>query len=121
MTGTDRISIRGIRGTGYHGLLPQERRDGQDFVVDVELRLDLAPAGSSDQLAQTVDYADIAAGTLALIEGEPCDLIETLADRIASSALGHQLVDEVSVTVHKPQAPVGVPVRDVSVTVVRRR
>ena len=119
MTGSDRVRIDGIRGTGHHGVLAEERRDGQVFVVDVELRLDLTRAQASDDLADTVDYATIAADTLALIEGEPCDLIETLAGRIASAALGHRSVDEVVVTVHKPQAPVGVPFTDVSVTVVR--
>ena len=120
MSALDRINIRGIRGTGYHGVLPEERRDGQEFVIDVELRLDLRRAGSTDLLAATVDYSEIASATVALVEGEPCDLIETLAHRVASAALRHRLVDEVSVTVHKPSAPVGVPVSDVSVTVVRR-
>jgi dihydroneopterin aldolase len=120
MSSADRINVRGIRGNGFHGVLPHERREGQVFVVDVELCLDLAPAATTDQLDLTVDYSAIAEATLALIEGEPCDLIETLAERVAAAALSHGQVEEVRVTVHKPQAPVGVPVGDVSVTVVRR-
>jgi dihydroneopterin aldolase len=119
VTALDRITIAGISGTGYHGVLPEERRDGQIFVVDLELVADLAPAAASDDLSDTVDYSGLAAETLALIEGEPCDLIETLAERIATAALGHSRVEEARVTVHKPRAPVGVPFTDVSVTVVR--
>ena len=77
-------------GYGFHGVLPQERREGQEFVVDVELCLDLVPAAATDQLDQTVDYSAIAVATLALIEGEPFDLIETLAERVAAAALSHE-------------------------------
>ena len=120
MTG-DRISLRGIRARGRHGVLPEERRDGQVFVVDVELDVDLAPAATTDDLALTVDYATVASWVVAAITGEPCDLIETLAERIAVRILADLRVDRVAVTVHKPQAPVGVPFDDVAVTVVRER
>jgi dihydroneopterin aldolase/2-amino-4-hydroxy-6-hydroxymethyldihydropteridine diphosphokinase len=119
---SDRISLRGIRARGHHGVLASERRDGQDFVVDVEMDLDLAPAGASDDLADTVNYADVAAAVVGLVEGQPVDLIEALAERIASSVLGaHPLVEAVEVTVHKPQAPVGHPFDDVAVTISRAR
>ena len=117
----DRIVLSGVLGRGHHGVLEHERRDGQDFVVDVRLAVDLAPAGASDELADTVNYAEIGAAVLARIEGEPFDLIEALAEVIATDALTHAGVDEVVVTVHKPQAPVGVPFGDVTVTVTRRR
>ena len=117
----DRIRLAGVRGRGHHGVFEHERREGQEFVVDVELAADLAPAGASDDLADTVNYGEIGAEVLARIEGEPFDLIERLADVIASDALRHSEVDEVTVTVHKPQAPVGVPFADVTVTVVRHR
>ena len=117
----DRIRLTGVRGRGYHGVFDHERRDGQDFVVDVELAVDLGPAGSSDDLADTVNYGEIGAAALSRIEGGPFDLIERLAELIASDALSHTAVDEVTVTVHKPQAPVGVPFADVTVSVTRRR
>ena len=117
----DRIRLAGVRGRGFHGVFEHERREGQEFVVDVELAADLTPAGASDDLADTVNYGEIGAEVLARIEGEPFDLIERLADVIASDVLRHNEVDEVTVTVHKPQAPVGVPFADVTVTVVRRR
>ena len=120
MTASDRIHVLGIRGTGFHGVLPEERQYGQEFSIDIELRLDLRAAGSTDELSETVDYSALAAATLALIEGEPCSLIETLAERVADMALSHDLVDEVCVTVHKPNAPVGVQFSDVAVTVVRQ-
>lgn len=118
----DLIRLAGVRGRGFHGVFEHERRDGQEFVVDVELEADLSWAGASDALADTVNYGEIGALALAHIEGQPLDLIEALAERIAADVLGqHRLVDEVRVTVHKPQAPVGVPFGDVTVTVMRRR
>lgn len=117
----DRITLRGVRGRGFHGVFEHERRDGQDFVVDVELVLDLSAAGRSDDLGDTVNYGEIGAAALARIQGDPYDLIEALADAIARDALDHVAVDEVTVTVHKPQAPVGVPFEDVEVSVTRRR
>ncbi len=118
---TDRITISGIRARGFHGVFGHERRDGQDFVVDVVLEVDLRRAGRSDDLADTVSYADVAAAVVARIEGEPRDLIERLAADIAADALGDPRVESVEVTVHKPDAPVGVAFGDVSVTVRRRR
>ena len=88
-----------MRGRGFHGVFDHERREGQEFVVDVELAVDLAPAGASDDLADTVNYGEIGAAALARIEGEPLDLIERLAELIAQDALTHTEVDEVTVTV----------------------
>ena len=117
----DRIRLSGVRGRGFHGVFDHERREGQEFVVDVELAVDLSAAGATDDLADTVDYGRIGAAALARIEGEPHDLIERLAELVALDALAHPAVDEVVVTVHKPQAPVGVPFGDVTVSVTRRR
>lgn len=118
---SDRITLTGVRGIGHHGVFAHERRDGQPFVVDVEIEADLAGAAGSDDVADTVNYGEIGAAVLARIEGEPVDLIETLAARIAGDVLGHRLVDVATVTVHKPQAPVGVEFGDVSVSVTRGR
>lgn len=115
----DRIRIDGLRVRGHHGVLPAERRDGQDFLVDVVLHLDLGPAGSSDDLARTVDYGELAERLAAVVAGEPVDLLETLATRLADVCLQPPLVRTAQVTVHKPQAPIRVPFGDVSVTVVR--
>ncbi len=120
-TARDRITLSGVRGRGFHGVFEHERREGQEFVVDVELAVDLGPAGRSDDLADTVNYGEVGAAVLARIEGEPHDLVERLAELVADDALAHDAVDEVVVTVHKPQAPVGVPFGDVSVRLVRRR
>jgi dihydroneopterin aldolase/2-amino-4-hydroxy-6-hydroxymethyldihydropteridine diphosphokinase len=117
----DRIRLSGVRGRGYHGVFEHERREGQEFVVDIELALDLGPAGASDDLGDTVNYGEIGAAALARIEGEPHDLIERLAELVAQDALTHPSVDQVTVTVHKPQAPVGVPFGDVTVSVTRQR
>jgi dihydroneopterin aldolase / 2-amino-4-hydroxy-6-hydroxymethyldihydropteridine diphosphokinase len=118
---TDHIVLRGISARGFHGVLDVEEADGQDFVVDVVLEVDLRRAGRSDLLAHTVNYAEVAADIVALITGPSLDLIETLADRIAGAALRRPLVQAVEVTVHKPQAPVGVLFDDVQVVVERSR
>lgn len=117
----DRISLLGVRAFGHHGVLAQEKREGQEFVVDVVLHLDLAPAGTSDDLARTVNYAEVGADVVARIEGPSLDLIESLAEQIAGDALARPGVHTVEVTVHKPSAPVGVPFGDVTVAVERRR
>ena len=120
MTG-DRIAVRGIQAHGYHGVYAEERATGQPFVVDVVLHLDLAPAAASDDVADTVHYGELAQQVVAAIEGEPVDLVETLAQRVADLALANPRVEQVEVTVHKPEAPVGVPFDDVAVTLVRGR
>ena len=118
---TDRISLRGLRGHGRHGVYPEERASGQLFVVDAVLLLDVRHAATSDDLADTVDYGALAATLLAIVEGEPVNLIETLAERLAAACLDDPRVHAAEVTVHKPAAPVSVALDDVSVTVVRTR
>lgn len=117
----DRISLLGVRARGHHGVLPEEKHDGQEFVVDVVLHLDLEPAGSTDDLDLTVNYAEVGAEVVARIEGPSLDLIESLAEQVAVDALARPAVHTVEVTVHKPSAPVGVPFTDVAVTIVRSR
>lgn len=118
---TDHIVLQGVTARGFHGVLEAEKADGQDFVVDVTLEVDLRRAGRSDLLGHTVSYAEVAADIVALVTGPSLDLIEALADQIAAAALRRPLVQAVQVTVHKPQAPVGVPFGDVQVVVERRR
>ena len=118
----DRISLVGLRAFGRHGVLDHERRDGQEFVVDAVLWLDTRPAAAADDLALTVDYGAVAARLAAIVSGDPVALIETLAGRLAAACLSAgQAVREVEITVHKPQAPVPVPFRDVTVTIRRGR
>ncbi|MGN8553081.1 UNVERIFIED_CONTAM: dihydroneopterin aldolase [Microbacterium sp. SLM126] len=117
----DEITLTGLRVFGRHGVYDEERRDGQDFVVDVTLRLDTRPATASDDVADTVHYGEMAEQIAAIVGGEPVDLLETLAARIADHLLGYELVDGVRVTVHKPQAPIALSFADVSVTIERGR
>ncbi len=117
----DLIRLTGVRAFGHHGVLEHERRDGQDFVVDVVLSVDLRGAGETDELSRTVNYAEVAADVVDVVTGPPRDLIETVAEEIAARTLARPLVEAVEVTVHKPQAPVGVPFADVEVVVRRRR
>jgi len=118
---SDHIRVEGVRAFGFHGVLPEERRDGQTFVVDIDVELDLSSAAESDALEATVDYSGLAARAVQLVESDPVDLIETVAGRIADMVLADPRVDAVSVTVHKPEAPVGVPFSDVSVQLRRSR
>jgi 7,8-dihydroneopterin aldolase/epimerase/oxygenase len=117
----DRISVRGLRAFGHHGVLDHERAIGQEFVIDAVLGVDTAPAAATDDLALTVDYGALAGRLAAIVSGPPVALIETLAERLAAACLDDQRVREVEVTVHKPHAPVPVPVADITVTVRRTR
>lgn len=117
----DEITLTGLRVFGRHGVYDEERRVGQEFVIDVTLRLDTRPAAASDDVADTVHYGDMAEQIAEIVGGEPVDLLETLAARIAERVLANELVDAVRVTVHKPQAPIPLTFADVSVTIERER
>ncbi|MCA1823078.1 MAG: dihydroneopterin aldolase [Mycobacteriales bacterium] len=121
MSDTDRIVLRGVEAWGRHGVLPAERADGQRFVVDADLTVDLAPAAASDNLADTVDYATLTERIVSILEGEPVALLETLAQRIADECLADARVREATVTVHKPDAPLAVATADVAVSITRSR
>lgn len=116
---TDTIEVRGIRGYGHHGVLASERSDGQEFSVDIVIGLSTRAAAASDDLAETVNYADVAERVHAHITGEPCALIETLAEHIASDVLATSAAEWVEVAVHKPSAPIPVPFDDVVVRIRR--
>jgi len=118
---SDRITLTGLAAVGYHGVFDHERRDGQQFIVDVVVELDIRAAATSDDVAHTVNYADVAARVEGHITGEPVNLIETLAERIAQDVLGVYLVTAVEVTVHKPSAPIPSTFSDVAVTIRRAR
>jgi dihydroneopterin aldolase len=118
---SDRIVLRGLRGFGHHGVYAEERASGQTFVVDVTLWLDTSAAAASDDVVDTVHYGELAQRVVALVAGEPVNLLESLAQRVADLCLEPSIVHSVEVTVHKPEAPVGVPFDDVAVTVVRGR
>lgn len=115
----DSIRITGIEVFGYHGVLPEEKAAGQLFVVDLTLHLDLSRAGTTDDLLNTVDYGVLAMKTHDLVSQERFDLVETVADRVAAMVLEDERVASVEVEVHKPEAPLSVPFRDVVVTVQR--
>lgn len=121
MNHLDEITVTGIRATGFHGVYDFERRDGQEFVADLTLYLQLDKAAASDDVANTVHYGELAEEVVAIIEGEPVNLIETLATRIADAVLARELVKVVRVSIHKPQAPIQVPFGDVVVTVTRAK
>lgn len=115
----DAITITGIRAFGRHGVFESERRDGQEFIVDLRLELDLSRPGSSDHLEDTVDYGAIAMRTRAIIEGDPFNLIERLASEIAERLKSEFALSAIEVMVHKPNAPIPVDFTDVSVTIRR--
>ena len=121
MNGGDRILLTGVRAFGRHGVLPEERASGQEFVVDVELTLDLRVAAATDRVEATVHYGVLAERIVAAVEDESVQLIETLAQRIADVVLAHPLVEHTVVVVHKPAAPITVPFGDVAVRIERDR
>ncbi|GAA4514911.1 hypothetical protein GCM10023159_24200 [Brevibacterium yomogidense] len=115
--GSDAIRLTGLTVRGHHGVFDFEKRDGQDFVVDVVLGGDLSRPAASDDLADTIDYGTLADDLAAIIGGEPFDLIEALAGALADRCL--ESCADVEVTVHKPQAPIAHAFTDVAVTLRR--
>lgn len=115
----DRIELRGLRARGYHGVLAAERELGQEFNADIVLHLDTRAAAAGDDLTATVNYAEVATDVIALLTGEPVDLLETLAQRIATAALAYPGVRRVEVALHKPHAPITVPFDDVVLRLTR--
>jgi 7,8-dihydroneopterin aldolase/epimerase/oxygenase len=119
---TDRITLSGLRVFGHHGVFDHERRDGQEFLVDLVVWLDLGPAAASDALADTADYGALAGIAVDVVAGPPCDLIEAVAGRVADRVLAADpRLTSVEVTVHKPSAPIPHAFADVAVTVRRGR
>lgn len=116
---SDEIALTGLTVFGRHGVYDHERRDGQEFVVDVVMRLDMRRAAETDDVADTVHYGELASKVAAVIGGRPVALIETLATRIADAVLAEPLIDSVRVTVHKPHAPIALQFDDVAVTIER--
>jgi dihydroneopterin aldolase len=112
--------VTGVKAFGYHGVLPHEATEGQEFIVDLLITLDLRAVSLSDDLQETINYADLAQIAHDNIVGERVQLIERLAGRIAEEiSSAYSQITSVSVTVHKPHAPVTVDFEDISVTITR--
>ncbi|BBH65111.1 7,8-dihydroneopterin aldolase [Actinoplanes sp. OR16] len=118
---TGQITLTGLRARGNHGVFDFEREQGQDFVVDVRLDLDLGPAARSDDVTDTVHYGELAGSLVEVITGEPVNLLERLAERLLDVCLADERVSAAEVTVHKPQAPIPHEFADVAVTLRRSR
>jgi dihydropteroate synthase len=118
---SDRITLTGLEVFAHHGYFAFEREQGQRFVIDAEVDVDLRAAAAGDELAQTVNYAELAGAILEAAANDPVDLIETLAERVARVALGFAAVQRARITVHKPDAPIDATFGDVSVTIERGR
>lgn len=117
----DRIELRGLTVRGNHGVFDHERRDGQDFVVDITVWIDLADAAASDQLSDTYDYGVLAQRAADVVGGQARNLIETVSAEIADDVMADQRVHAVEVVVHKPQAPIPLSFADVAVVARRSR
>ncbi len=117
---TDTIRIEGIEFYGYHGDLPEERELGQRYCVDVDLSFDCAPAGLSDRIEETIDYAAVAKRIHEIGSTEQFHLLEALAERIAEMILKEFTPDRVQVHVTKPNPPIPLSIRSVGVTINRK-
>ncbi|OBK20944.1 dihydroneopterin aldolase [Mycobacterium asiaticum] len=117
----DRIELRGLKVRGHHGVFDHERADGQDFVVDITVWIDLAQAAASDELADTYDYGELAQLAADIVGGTPRNLIETVGANIADQVITDPRVHAVEVTVHKPHAPIPHGFDDVAVVTRRSR
>lgn len=118
---TDRIVLTGLRVRGHHGVFEHEKRDGQEFLVDVTVWIDLDTAASTDDLDDTFDYGALATRAAEIVGGPPRDLIETVATELAANVMTDARVHAVEVTIHKPSAPIPLNFADVAVTIRRSR
>lgn len=118
---TDAIEVRGLRVFAYHGVLPQEREDGQPFVVDVLLETDTRIAARTDDLSDAIDYAALVRRVAELVQSTRFDLLEALAARVADDLLTISGVSCAHVRIHKPEVELDEHVEEVAVTVVRAR
>lgn len=117
----DRITISRLAVDAHHGVYAEERRAGQRFFIDAELAVDCRDAARGDDLTRTVNYGEVMHAIYTAVANNPVDLIETVAERVATVCLEFPGVQAVTATVHKPSAPVGLPFEDVAVTVARSR
>jgi 7,8-dihydroneopterin aldolase/epimerase/oxygenase len=118
----DRMVLKRMVFYGYHGVYPEENKLGQKFYVDLDLRLDLSKAARSDDVEDTVNYAEIHAMVKRVVEGQPVKLIEALAEKIASAVLGtYTIINEATVSVTKPNPPFDITFDGVTVELRRRR
>lgn len=119
--GGDRIEIRGLQVDAVHGVLAEERTAPQPFEVDLDLYLDLAPAGTADHLEETADYAAAVTAAATVLAGAPRALLETLAEDIALAVLADPAIRTVTVAVRKLRPPVPEPLGSAGVRVTRSR
>ncbi|WP_396667424.1 dihydroneopterin aldolase [Microbacterium sp. R86528] len=117
----DEIALTGLTVFGYHGVYDSERREGQNFIVDLTMYVDTRAAAASDDVRDTVHYGEIAQRVADIVAGEPVNLLEALAERIAVSLLTIERIGRVRVTLHKPNAPIALSFDDVSVSIERAK
>lgn len=118
----DKMVLRRMEYYGYHGVFAEERKLGQRFYIDLELELDLQEAGISDDLTKTVNYAEIHELVKQIVEQKSFNLIEALAEHIASSVLDtYTSVDALTVKVTKPHPPFDIHFEGVTVEIHRSR
>jgi dihydroneopterin aldolase len=117
---SDKLNLTGIRGFGYHGVFESERKNGQEFVVDVEIETKFK--NLNDDLTKTIDYSKLVDLVSTEITSNPVNLIETLAERIAEKIMNFdKKIKALTITVHKPAAPVSANLSDISVTISKTR
>lgn len=117
----DRITLTGLKVRGHHGVFDHEKRDGQDFLVDITVWLDLSDAAADDDLNKTLHYGEMAQRAADIVAGPPRDLIESVAAEIADDIMADSRAYATEVTIHKPQAPIPLNFGDVAVTIRRSR
>ncbi len=117
----DKIIIKGLRVYAYHGVKPEEQEKGQPFELDVTLSVDLSAAGATDDLERTVNYSKVTRRVIAVMQSEKNALIERAATRVAETILAEFPVEEVTVLLKKPRAPVAADFDYMAVEITRRR
>ncbi|KAK8561555.1 hypothetical protein V6N13_149274 [Hibiscus sabdariffa] len=116
----DKLILKGLKFHGFHGVYPEEKKLGQKFLVDIDAWMDLKNAGESDLLSDSVDYIEIYSMVKEVVEGQPRDLIESVAESIASGTLAkYPQISAVRVQIGKPQVAVPGPLDYLGVEIIR--
>jgi dihydroneopterin aldolase len=119
-TPADRIELRGLRITGTHGVLPEERDRAQPFEIDIDIEMDLSAAAVSDELHHTADYGVVIDAVATVVQGQHCDLMEHLAGRLLEAVRVHAPgASAVSVSIRKLRPPVPFDLASAGVTIRR--
>lgn len=118
----DEILLKNMSFFGHHGTDREEQRIGQRIYVDLSIKIDLSKAAESDNLEDTINYAEVFERVKLIVEGESCKLLERIAGKINKEILdNYKIVESIKTSIHKPGAPINGIFDDVVIVIQKKR